>query len=141
MRHIVIPYEKDARRSPYGPSDAVINELRDKARADGVMTPHILDDGTPGGHAQIDIVDLRVLADQMLGEPGGGFKYAVSEALSRIADRCVQVMTRRRSMPCLIGNSPHWAPAHRFRLSCDDGPHAAADRAGPCRRGFGRLIS
>ncbi|MBV9840059.1 MAG: acyl-CoA dehydrogenase family protein [Sphingomonadaceae bacterium] len=35
-----------------------------------------IDDSMPGGHAEIDIVDLRVPADQMLGNPGEGFKYA-----------------------------------------------------------------
>jgi len=35
-----------------------------------------IDDSMPGGHAEIDIVDLRVPPDQMLGEPGEGFKYA-----------------------------------------------------------------
>ena len=35
-----------------------------------------IDSSMPGGHAVIDIVDLRVPADQMLGNPGEGFKYA-----------------------------------------------------------------
>lgn len=35
-----------------------------------------IDDSMPGGHAQIAIEDLRLPADQMLGEPGEGFRYA-----------------------------------------------------------------
>ena len=35
-----------------------------------------IDSSTPGGHAVIAIEDLRVPADQMLGNPGEGFKYA-----------------------------------------------------------------
>jgi acyl-CoA dehydrogenase len=35
-----------------------------------------IDNSMPGGHAEVDIVDLRVPADQMLGHSGEGFKYA-----------------------------------------------------------------
>ena len=35
-----------------------------------------IDNSMPGGHAQIAIEDLRLPADQMLGEPGEGFRYA-----------------------------------------------------------------
>jgi acyl-CoA dehydrogenase len=45
VRNVVIPYEKDRRRTSHGPSDELINELREKARAAGVLTPHILPDG------------------------------------------------------------------------------------------------
>lgn len=41
-----------------------------------VRVPNTIDNSMPGGHAVIDIKDLRVSADQMLGEPGEGFKYA-----------------------------------------------------------------
>lgn len=35
-----------------------------------------IDSSMPGGHAIVAIEDLRVPADQMLGQPGEGFKYA-----------------------------------------------------------------
>lgn len=38
--------------------------------------PNTIDSSMPGGHAEIDIVDLRIPADQMLGNAGEGFKYA-----------------------------------------------------------------
>jgi acyl-CoA dehydrogenase len=38
--------------------------------------PHTIDSAMPGGHAEITIDNLRVPADQMLGESGDGFKYA-----------------------------------------------------------------
>ena len=41
-----------------------------------VRVPNTIDSNMPGGHAVIDIKDVRVSADQMLGEPGEGFKYA-----------------------------------------------------------------
>jgi acyl-CoA dehydrogenase len=46
VRDVVIPYEKDARRTAHGPTNELVDEMRDKARAAGVLTPHIL----PGGH-------------------------------------------------------------------------------------------
>lgn len=46
VRDSVIPYEKDPRLGPHGPSDELVQELRDKARFAGVLTPHILSDGS-----------------------------------------------------------------------------------------------
>ena len=46
VRDVVVPYEKDPRRDDHGPTDALVTELRDKARAAGVLTPHILADGS-----------------------------------------------------------------------------------------------
>src|SRR3954471_20247315 len=46
VREIVIPYEQDPRRSSHGPADELVAEMREKARAAGVLTPHILADGS-----------------------------------------------------------------------------------------------
>lgn len=46
VREVVIPYEKDSRRDSHGPTDDLVLELRDKARQAGVLTPHILPDGS-----------------------------------------------------------------------------------------------
>lgn len=48
VREIVIPYEKDPRNPVHGhgPSDELVAELRAKAKDAGVLTPHILSDGT-----------------------------------------------------------------------------------------------
>ncbi len=45
IRDVVAGYERDPRLEDHGPSDSLVTELRDKARAAGVMTPHILPDG------------------------------------------------------------------------------------------------
>ncbi len=46
VREVVAPYEQDPRRDHHGaPTDALVRELREKARAAGVLTPHILPDG------------------------------------------------------------------------------------------------
>ncbi|ENZ83267.1 MULTISPECIES: acyl-CoA dehydrogenase family protein [Caulobacter] len=50
VREVVAPYEQDPRRGAHGPSDALIAELRAKARAAGVLTPHILADGSHLSH-------------------------------------------------------------------------------------------
>jgi acyl-CoA dehydrogenase len=45
VRTVVIPYERDPRCGHHGPSEALVHELRGKAREAGVLTPHILPDG------------------------------------------------------------------------------------------------
>jgi acyl-CoA dehydrogenase len=47
VREIVAPYETDPRRDHHGaPTDELVMELREKARAAGVLTPHIREDGS-----------------------------------------------------------------------------------------------
>jgi acyl-CoA dehydrogenase len=46
VRDVVVPYENDPRRDDHGPTDELVAELRGKARAAGVLTPHILPDGS-----------------------------------------------------------------------------------------------
>lgn len=46
VRDVVAPYERDPRLGDHGPSPELVKELRAKARAAGVMTPHILADGS-----------------------------------------------------------------------------------------------
>ena len=46
VRDVVIAYEQDTRRNSHGPTDDLVQELKDKARAAGVLTPHILPDGS-----------------------------------------------------------------------------------------------
>ncbi len=46
VRETVIPYEKDPRATSHGPTDELMHEMRAKARAAGVLTPHILGDGS-----------------------------------------------------------------------------------------------
>ncbi|WP_288391012.1 acyl-CoA dehydrogenase [uncultured Acinetobacter sp.] len=47
VREVVIPYERDPRRDHHNcPTEELVVELREKAREAGVLTPHILPDGT-----------------------------------------------------------------------------------------------
>ncbi len=46
VREVVIPYEQDPRRDHHNaPMDEMVWEMREKARAAGVLTPHVLPDG------------------------------------------------------------------------------------------------
>jgi acyl-CoA dehydrogenase len=46
VRDIVVPYEQDPRRDHHGaPTDELVFEMRELARAAGLLTPHILADG------------------------------------------------------------------------------------------------
>jgi acyl-CoA dehydrogenase len=46
VRDVVMPYEQDPRCGSHGPTEGLVVELREKARAAGVLTPHILTDGS-----------------------------------------------------------------------------------------------
>ncbi len=41
IRDVVIPYEGDARIGPHGPGDDLAYELKEKARAAGLLSPHV----------------------------------------------------------------------------------------------------
>ena len=56
VRNVVVPYEQDPRRDNHGPTDDLVAELRDKARAAGVLTPHILADGAHLSQRQTALV-------------------------------------------------------------------------------------
>ena len=46
VRQTIVPYEHDPRRTSHGPTDDLVVEMRERARAAGVLTPHILPDGS-----------------------------------------------------------------------------------------------
>ncbi len=56
VRDVVAPYEKDRRCGAHGPSEDLVRELRDLARKAGVMTPHILADGSHLSQRQTAVV-------------------------------------------------------------------------------------
>lgn len=66
VREVVAPYEDDPRCGPHGPSDDLVTELRQKARAAKVLTPHILEDHTHLAHAEVAVV-LRAAGLSPLG--------------------------------------------------------------------------
>jgi len=66
VREVVVPYEKDPRRDSHGPTDALVHEMRDRAREAGVLTPHILADGSHLSHLETALV-LRASGLSILG--------------------------------------------------------------------------
>ena len=59
VRQTVAAYEKDARLGPHGPDETLVTELRAKARAAGVLSPHILKDGRHFSQRETAIVLQR----------------------------------------------------------------------------------
>lgn len=45
VRETIVPYEHDPRCGYHGPAEELVSEMREKARAAGLLTPHILSDG------------------------------------------------------------------------------------------------
>ena len=66
VRTEVAGYERDPRVGVHGPSADLVDELRAKARAAGVLTPHVLADGTHLTHRETAIV-LRAAGLSTLG--------------------------------------------------------------------------
>ncbi len=66
VREEIVPFEKDRRWGAHGPPGAMVDEMRARARAAGVMTPHILADGKHLSHRDTALV-LRAAGVSPLG--------------------------------------------------------------------------
>jgi len=56
VRGEIIPFEKDSRWGSHGPSAAMVEEMRTRARRAGLLTPHILPDGEHLSHRETALV-------------------------------------------------------------------------------------
>ena len=60
VREAVVPYEQDPRRDHHGaPTDELVYEMRGKARAAGVLSPHILGDGNHLNQRETAVVLIK----------------------------------------------------------------------------------
>ncbi|WP_183615110.1 acyl-CoA dehydrogenase family protein [Novosphingobium hassiacum] len=59
VRNVVVPYERDPRCGFHGPADDLVEELRAKAHAAGVLSPHILPDGSHLSQRETAVVLIR----------------------------------------------------------------------------------
>jgi acyl-CoA dehydrogenase len=59
VRNTVIPYEQDPRRDSHGPSEELVQELKERARQAGVLTPHIRPDGSHLSQRDTAVVLIR----------------------------------------------------------------------------------
>jgi acyl-CoA dehydrogenase len=66
VRAVIVPYEADPRRDAHGPTDALVQEMRGVAREHGLLTPHILADGSHLSHQDTALV-LRASGLSPLG--------------------------------------------------------------------------
>jgi acyl-CoA dehydrogenase len=66
IREEIIPRERDPRIHAHGPTDEFVAELRGLARAAGVLTPHVLPDGSHLSHRETAIV-LQAAGYSLLG--------------------------------------------------------------------------
>jgi acyl-CoA dehydrogenase len=105
VRNVVIPYERDPRRTSHGPTDEVVMELREKARAAGVLTPHIRPDGSHLSQRETALVlkktglsPLGPLACNTAAPDEGNMyllgKVATAEQKARFLEPLVQGRTR-----------------------------------------------
>ena len=88
VRETVAPFERDPRCGAHGPSDELVQELRGLARIAGVLTPHILADGSHLTHRETAEV-LRAAGLSPLGPlavnvmaPDEGNMYLLGRAAS-----------------------------------------------------------
>src|SRR5260370_32889965 len=95
VRDIVVPYEKDRRRTSHGPTDELIDELKAKARAAGVLTPHVLADGSHLSQRETALV-LQKSGLSILGPlavhppaPAGGRRLLPAKAWGEGIQACV----------------------------------------------------
>src|SRR3546814_18425511 len=60
VRETIASYETDRRRDHHGaPTDELVMEMRERARAAGVLTPHILDDGSHPNQSETAVVLIK----------------------------------------------------------------------------------
>ena len=55
VRSTVVAFERDKRCGAHGPAETLVQELRELARGAGVLTPHLLPDGSHGWLADSDL--------------------------------------------------------------------------------------
>ncbi len=104
VRDEVTRYEHDARWTVHGPTDALVREMRAKARAAGVLTPHILADGTHLTHRETARV-LRAAGLSPLG-PVAVNVAAPDEGNMYLLGRIATAAQRERFLrPILAGDT------------------------------------
>lgn len=66
VREHVVPFERDPRQGLHGPDDSLVQQMRDMARAEGLLTPNVLPDGSHLTHGETALV-LRAAGLSPLG--------------------------------------------------------------------------
>jgi acyl-CoA dehydrogenase len=66
VRERVVPFERDPRQGHHGPDDDLVQQMRNMARAEGLLTPNVLPDGSHLTHGEAALV-LRAAGLSPLG--------------------------------------------------------------------------
>jgi len=105
VRNTIVPYERDPRLGSHGPSEELVDEMRALAREAGVMTPHILPDGSHLTQRETAIVLQRsglsplgpVAVNTMAPDEGNMYllgKVATAEQKARFLEPVVKGLAR-----------------------------------------------
>jgi len=114
VRQVVVPYETDPRRDHHGgPLDTLVTELKGLARKAGVLTPHILADGSHLTQRETAIV-LRMTGLSPLGPlacntaaPDEGNMYLLGKVGSpAIQERFLKPLISGRSRSAFFMSEP-----------------------------------
>jgi acyl-CoA dehydrogenase len=113
VREVVAPYEADPRCGSHGPSEDLVEELRSKARAAGVLTPHILPDGEHLTQRETASV-LKASGLSPLGPvavntaaPDEGNMYLIGKVASReLRDRFLKPLIEGRARSAFFMTEP-----------------------------------
>ena len=114
VRETIVPYERDPRRDHHDcPSDELVAEMKDKARAAGLLTPHILPDGRHLTQAETAIV-LRATGLSPLGPlalntaaPDEGNMYLLGKVGSpEIRERFLKPLVEGRARSAFFMTEP-----------------------------------
>ncbi len=114
VRDEIIPYEKDPRRDHHGaPTDELVYEMRAKARAAGVLTPHILPDGSHLNQRETAIVlinsglsPLGPLACNTMAPDEGNMYLLGHKANAEQKDRFLKPLVEGRARSAFFMTEP-----------------------------------
>ncbi|VWX47297.1 acyl-CoA dehydrogenase family protein [Novosphingobium sp. 9U] len=114
VRDVVVPYERDPRRDHHDcPTEELVAELKDKAREAGVLTPHILPDGSHLSQRETAIVLQRTGLSPLgplacnTGAPDEGNMYLLGKVGSAdIKERFLRPLVEGRARSAFFMTEP-----------------------------------
>lgn len=114
VREEIVPYEHDTRRDHHdAPTDELVMEMREKARAAGVLTPHILSDGSHLSQRETAIVLERTGLSPLgplacnTGAPDEGNMYLLGKVGSpEIKERFLKPLVEGRARSAFFMTEP-----------------------------------
>jgi acyl-CoA dehydrogenase len=137
VRQVVVPYEADPRRDHHGaPLDEMVFEMREKARAAGVLTPHIKADGTHRSQRETAHILIRSGLSPLgplacnTNAPDEGNMFLMGRVASRdMKERFLQPLVEGRARSAFLMTEPaEWGGAgadpSMMKTRCEpDGNH------------------